>query len=64
MTVIAVGDAGVATPLELVVIFAGLLAKFVCVNVKGPPAAPNVTFLMATVAGSGVLVNVHEIASP
>ena len=64
VTAIAVGAAGSATPTALVVIFVGLLARLVCVNEKGPPRAPFVIFLMATVAGSGVLVNVQEMASP
>jgi hypothetical protein len=64
VTLIAVGVVGVATPAPVVVIAAGFEAKFVATNVNGPPIAPVVIFCKVTVAGLGVLVNVHEIASP
>jgi len=52
----AVGEAGVAVPVRVVVMLVGLEAKFVAVNVKGPPKAPEVIFCRATVAGFGALV--------
>ena len=63
-TVLAVGEAGAAVPIVDVEIFAGVVAKLVFVKLKGPPIAPNVIFLTATVAGIGVLVKVQAMASP
>ena len=59
----AVGEAGAATFADAVEIFAGVEARLVCVKLNGPPAAPRVIFLNATVAGIGVFVKVHAIAS-
>lgn len=56
-----VGTAGVAVLATVVVILAGADARFVTVNVKGPPNAPEVIFCKANVAGLGVLVKVHRI---
>lgn len=64
VTLIAVGDAGVAVFTAEVVIDAGAEARFVAVYVKAPPIAPTVTFCRATVAAFAVLVNVHVMASP
>lgn len=49
---------------EVVVIDGGAEARFVAANVNGPPTAPVEIFWMATVAGLGVLVYEHVIASP
>ena len=59
-----VGTAGVAVPVEVVVIEGGAEARFVWVKVNAPPIAPVVIFWMATVAGFGVLVKVQLMASP
>ena len=64
VTLIAVGDAGVAVLAAVVVIAAGLEAKLVGAKVNGPPIAAVVIFCSVTVADFGVLVNVQEIASP
>ena len=64
VTLIAVGEVGVATPAPVVVMAVGFDARFVAANVNGPPIAAVVIFCKATVAVLGVLVNVHEIASP
>ena len=44
-----------------VVMFAGFDAKFVAVNVNGPPKEPVVIFCKASVAGLGAFVKVHTI---
>ena len=64
VTLIAVGDAGVAIPAPVVVIAVGFEAKFVAANENGPPIAAVVIFCKATVAVLGVFVNVHAMASP
>jgi hypothetical protein len=64
VTLIAVGTAGVAVFGEIVVIAAGVDARFVAAKVKGPPMAPAVIFCKATVAVFGVLVNVQVTESP
>jgi hypothetical protein len=64
VTVLAVGTAGVAVLMEVVVIAGGAEARFVDVNVNGPPIAPDVIFCTATVAGFAVLVNVQASESP
>ena len=61
---IGVGAAGVAVPVEVVVMDGGAEARFVEVNVNAPPIAPVVIFWMATVAGFGVLVKLQLMASP
>lgn len=63
-TLMAVGEAGVAVFVDVVVIAVGAEAKLVAVKVNGPPIALDVIFCTATVAGLAVLVNVQEIASP
>ena len=53
-------------PAVAVVMAGGVEFKLVDVNVKGPPAAPNVIFSTATVAAVAVLkvfVKVHEICA-
>ena len=50
------GAAGVAVLAATVVMLAGAEAKFVAVNVNGPPKAPDVIFCKANVAGFGALV--------
>lgn len=60
----AVGEAGVAVFVDVVVIAVGAEARFVALKVNGPPTAPEVIFCNATVAGLAVLVNVHAIESP
>jgi hypothetical protein len=57
----AVGAAGVAVPAAAVVMLAGLEARFVAVNMKGPPKDPTVVFCSAKVGGFGALVNVQTI---
>lgn len=64
VALIAVGVVGVAVPADVVVIGAGADARLVCVNVNGPPTAPDVIFCNATVAGLAVLVKVQAIESP
>ena len=64
VTAIAVGEAGAATPMDDVEILAGVLARLVWVKLNGPPFAPSVVLVTATLAGFGVLVKVQEIASP
>ena len=64
VTLIAVGDAGVAVLAAVVVIAVGLEAKLVAVKVKDPPIAAVVIFCNATVAGLAVFVKVQEMASP
>ena len=44
-----------------VVIFVGLDARLIAVNVNGPPNEPVVIFCKANVAGLGALVKVHTI---
>jgi hypothetical protein len=56
-----VGDAGVAVPTATVVTLGGFEARFVAVNVNGPPNDPVVIFCKVNVAGFGVLVNVQTI---
>ena len=60
----AVGEAGVAVPVAVVVTEGGLEARFVEAKVKGPPMAPVVIFCKVTVAALGVLVKMQAIASP
>ncbi len=55
------GAAGVAAPIAVVVILAGALAKFVAVNVNGPPNDAWVIFWSAKVVGLGLLVKVQVI---
>lgn len=57
----AAGAAGVAVFAAVVVMAAGVDARFVTVNVKGPPTAPAVVFCNVKVGGLGALVNVHTI---
>lgn len=64
VTLMVGGEEGVATPAPVVVMETGLEAKFVAVNVNGPPMAAVVIFCSDTVAVLGVFVNVHAIASP
>ena len=64
VTLMAVGAAGVAVLVLVVVIAAGAEARFVAAKVNGPPMAPAVIFCRATVAVFGVLVKVHVIESP
>ena len=64
VTLMAVGDDGVAVLAAVVVIEAGLDARLVDAKVKGPPMAPEVIFCNITVAGLGVLVKTQVIASP
>ena len=52
---IGAGTAGYAVAVLAVVMAAGFDARFVAVNVNGPPAAPNVIFWTATVATLAVL---------
>ena len=61
---IAVGTAGVAVAAAVVVMAAGLDAKFVAVKVNGPPTANVVIFCKDTVAVFGVLVKMQAMASP
>ena len=64
VTLIAVGKAGVAVLVDVVVIAAGADARLVTANVNGPPMAPDVIFCTATVAVFGVFVKVQAIESP
>lgn len=64
VTLIAVGDGGVAVLADVVVMAVGFEAKLVAAKVNGPPMAAVVIFCNETVAGLGVLVKVHAIASP
>jgi hypothetical protein len=64
VTLMAAGEAGVATPAPVVVMAVGLDAKLVAVKVNGPPIAAVVIFCNATVAVFGVFVNVQAMASP
>ena len=64
VALMAVGEAGVAVPVAVVVTEGGLEARFVEAKVKGPPMAPVVIFCRVTVAGLGVLVKMQAIASP
>lgn len=57
----AVGAAGVAVLGATVVILPGVDAKFVDVNVNGPPKEPDVVFCNANVGFFGALVNVQII---
>lgn len=57
----AVGAAGVGVAAATVEMFAGLDARFVDVNVNGPPNEPVVVFCKENVAGLGALVNVQTI---
>ena len=64
VTVMAVGEAGVAVFVADVVIAAGAEVRLVAENVNGPPMAPEVIFCKATVAGLAVLVKMQATASP
>ena len=64
VTLMAVGEAGVAVPVAVVVIDGGDDARLVEANVNGPPMAPVVIFCSVTVAALGVLVKMQAIASP
>lgn len=55
------GAAGVAVAAAVVVMLAGLDARFVAVKVNGPPNEPDVIFCSVSVAGFGALVNVQMI---
>ena len=57
----AVGEAGVGVLAATVVMLAGVEAKFVTVNVNGPPNEPAVVFCKANVGGFGTLSNVQMI---
>jgi len=57
----AVGDAGVAVPAEMVVILPGFEARLVAVKVNGPPKEPDVIFCSASVGGLGALEKVQTI---
>jgi hypothetical protein len=56
-----VGLTGAAVAAAVVVMLAGGAARFVAVNVKGPPKAPTVVFCNASVGGLGAFVNVQTI---
>jgi hypothetical protein len=64
VTLIGVGEAGVAVLVTVVVIATGAEARLVAEKLKGPPTALAVILLNATVAGLAVLVKVQAIASP
>lgn len=64
VALLAVGEDGVGVAAAVVVIAAGLVTRFVEVKLNGPPTAPTVIFCNTTVAGFGVLVNMHATASP
>ena len=64
VTLLVVGEAGVGVAADVVVIAAGFVTRFVDAKLNGPPTAPMVIFWIATVAGFGVLVKLHAIASP
>ena len=64
VALLAVGDAGVGVLADVVVIAAGFVTRFVDAKLNGPPTAPTVIFCKLTVAGLGVLVKLHAIASP
>ena len=49
VTLMAVGEAGVAVPAATVVMPAGALARLVCAKVKAPPKPPVVIFCTLTV---------------
>lgn len=59
VTLIAVGEAGVAIPTATVVMPAGELARLVCAKVKAPPTPPVVIFCTLTV-GTFRLVKEHR----
>ena len=59
----AEGATGVAVAAVVVVMLAGVLARLVCTNVKGPPKPPSVVFCSFSVAVL-VLVNVQAIVEP
>ena len=63
VTLMAVGEAGVAVPAARVVILEGALARLVCANVNGPPNPPSVVFCSFNVAVL-ILVNVQAIVEP
>ena len=50
-----------AVATAIVVMFAGFEARFMAVNVNGPPKEPVVTFCNVSVAGLGTLVKVQTI---
>lgn len=64
VTLMAVGEAGVAVLAAEVVMEVGVEVKLVDAKVNGPPMAAVVIFCKVTVAVLGVLVNVQVIASP
>jgi hypothetical protein len=59
------GTAGVAVAAAVVVMLGGVPARFVAVNVKGPPARPVVIFCIATsgIAGLTIFVNTQFICA-
>ena len=61
VTCIAVGTAGVAVLAATVLMLPGVDAKFVDVNVNGPPKEPDVVFCSANVGFFGALVKVQTI---
>jgi hypothetical protein len=61
LTAMAVGAAGAAVAMLVVVIAAGADAKFETAKLKGPPGAPVVIFCNVTVAGIAVLVMLQAI---
>lgn len=63
VTLMGVGVAGAGVAATVVVIAAGALARFVWVKLKGPPIAPVVVFLTATVGVIGVLVSTQVICA-
>ena len=60
VTLMAVGEAGVAVPAAAVVMAAGVLARLVTVKLKGPPAPPVVIFWTRT-TGILLLVKVQTM---
>ena len=62
VTLMAVGEAGVAVPAARVVILEGALARLVCAKVKGPPKPPVVIFWILKVGRW--LVMVQAMAEP
>ena len=59
VTLMAAGDVGAGVPAVIVVILAGVEARFATAKVKGPPGAPVVVFCTFTVAGTAALVMVQ-----
>ena len=64
VTLMTVGEAGVAVLAAVVVMAVGLEAKLVDEKVNGPPMAAVVIFCKVTVVVWGVLVNVQVTPSP